>query len=165
MDFKDTPEEAKFRAKCRAWLEENAELKSAETNSTEKMNVGNESVLEKARVWQKKKYDAGWAMLHWPEEFGGIGASPIERIIWSEEESKFDVPRGIYEIGLGMAGPVLMEYATDEQKARYLPPMAEGKEIWCQLFSEPSAGSDVAGLRSKAVQDGDKWIVLSLIHI
>ena len=159
MDFKDTPEEAKFRAKCRAWLEENAELKSAETNSTEKMNVGNESVLEKARVWQKKKYDAGWAMLHWPEEFGGIGASPIERIIWSEEESKFDVPRGIYEIGLGMAGPVLMEYATDEQKARYLPPMAEGKEIWCQLFSEPSAGSDVAGLRSKAVQDGDKWIV------
>ncbi|MEC8000211.1 MAG: acyl-CoA dehydrogenase family protein, partial [Pseudomonadota bacterium] len=76
-----------------------------------------------------------------------------------EEESKFDVPRGIYEIGLGMAGPVLMEYATDEQKARYLPPMAEGKEIWCQLFSEPSAGSDVAGLRSKAVQDGDKWIV------
>ena len=159
MDFKDTPEEAKFRAKCRAWLEENAELKSAETNSTEKMNVGNESVLEKARVWQKKKYDAGWAMLHWPEDFGGIGASPIERIIWSEEESKFDVPRGIYEIGLGMAGPVLMEYATDEQKARYLPPMAEGKEIWCQLFSEPSAGSDVAGLRSKAVQDGDKWIV------
>ena len=159
MNFKDTPEEAKFRAKCRAWLEENAELKSAETNSTEKMNVGNESVLEKARVWQKKKYDAGWAMLHWPEEFGGIGASPIERIIWSEEESKFDVPRGIYEIGLGMAGPVLMEYATDEQKARYLPPMAEGKEIWCQLFSEPSAGSDVAGLRSKALKDGDKWIV------
>ena len=80
MDFNDTPEEAKFRAKCRAWLEENAELKSAETNSTEKMNVGNESVLEKARVWQKKKYDAGWAMLHWPEEFGGIGFSRLREL-------------------------------------------------------------------------------------
>ena len=123
------------------------------------MNVGNKSLLEAAAEWQKKKYDAGWAMIHWPKEFGGIGATPIERIIWAQEESKFNVPKGVYEIGLGMAGPVMMEYATDEQKERYLPPMAEGKEIWCQLFSEPSAGSDVAGLRSKAVQDGENWIV------
>ena len=159
MDFNDTPQEAEFRAKCRTWLEANAELKTKKTNSAKNMNVGNKSLLEAAAEWQKKKYDAGWAMIHWPKEFGGIGATPIERIIWAQEESKFNVPKGVYEIGLGMAGPVMMEYATDEQKERYLPPMAEGKEIWCQLFSEPSAGSDVAGLRSKAVQDGDNWIV------
>ena len=159
MDFNDTPQEAEFRAKCRAWLEANAELKTKKTNSAKNMNVGNKSLLEAAAEWQKKKYDAGWAMIHWPKEFGGIGASPIERIIWAQEESKYNVPKGVYEIGLGMAGPVMMEYATDEQKERYLPPMAEGKEIWCQLFSEPSAGSDVAGLRSKAVQDGENWIV------
>ena len=159
MDFNDTPQEAEFRTKCRAWLEANAELKTKKTNSAKNMNLGNKSLLEAAAEWQKKKYDAGWAMIHWPKEFGGIGASPIERIIWAQEESKFNVPKGVYEIGLGMAGPVMMEYATDEQKERYLPPMAEGKEIWCQLFSEPSAGSDVAGLRSKAVQDGENWIV------
>ena len=159
MDFNDTPQEAEFRANCRAWLEANAELKTKKTNSAKNMNIGNKSLLEAAAEWQKKKYDAGWAMIHWPKEFGGIGATPIERIIWAQEESKFNVPKGVYEIGLGMAGPVMMEYATDEQKERYLPPMAEGKEIWCQLFSEPSAGSDVAGLRSKAVQDGENWIV------
>ena len=159
MDFKDTPQEAEFRTKCRTWLEANAQLKTKKTNSIKNMNVGNKSLLEAASEWQKKKYDAGWAMIHWPKEFGGIGATPIERIIWAQEESKFNVPKGVYEIGLGMAGPVMMEYATDEQKERYLPPMAEGKEIWCQLFSEPSAGSDVAGLRSKAVQDGENWIV------
>ena len=159
MDFNDTPQEAEFRAKCRAWLEVNAELKTKKTNSAKNMNIGNKSLLEAAAEWQKKKYDAGWAMIHWPKEFGGIGATPIERIIWAQEESKFNVPKGVYEIGLGMAGPVMMEYATDEQKERYLPPMAEGKEVWCQLFSEPSAGSDVAGLRSKAVQDGENWIV------
>jgi alkylation response protein AidB-like acyl-CoA dehydrogenase len=155
MDFKDTPEEAKFRKTCRDWLEKNAKLKTG----VEKNEFGNDDFLQVAKDWQKKKYDAGWAMLHWPKEYGGIGASAIERIIWAEEESKFNVPRGIFEIGLGMAGPVMMEYASEEQKARYLPAMAEGKEIWCQLFSEPSAGSDVAGLRSKAVKDGDNWII------
>ena len=155
MDFKDNPKQASFRKNCREWLEKNAKLKIG----VEKNEFANIDFLQAAKGWQKKKYDAGWAMLHWPKEYGGIAASAIERIIWSEEESKFDVPRGIFEIGLGMCGPVMMEYASEEQKARYLPPMAEGKEIWCQLFSEPSAGSDVAGLRSKAVQDGDNWII------
>jgi alkylation response protein AidB-like acyl-CoA dehydrogenase len=137
-------------------LEENAEPKTAYDKEKSFANIDN---LESAKNWQKKKYDAGWAMLHWPKEYGGIAASAIERIIWAEEESKFDVPKGIFEIGLGMCGPVMMEYATEEQKSRYLPSMAEGNEIWCQLFSEPSAGSDVAGLRSKAVQNGDEWVI------
>ena len=109
MDFKDTPQEAEFRTKCRSWLEANAQLKTKKTNSVKNMNVGNKSLLEAASEWQKKKYDAGWAMIHWPKEFGGIGATPIERIIWAQEESKFNVPKGVYEIGLGMAGPVMME--------------------------------------------------------
>ena len=155
MDFNDTPEQAQFRNTCREWLEKNAEPKS----NKKKEDFADIEFLDVSREWQKKKYDAGWAMLHWPKEYGGIAASPIERIIWAEEESKFNVPRGIFEIGLGMCGPVMMEYASDEQKERYLPAMAEGTEIWCQLFSEPSAGSDVAGLRSKAVQDGDNWII------
>ena len=156
MDFNDTPQEAKFRKKCRDWLEKNASYKDGSSKSED---FANKDKLNDAKAWQKKKYDAGWAMLHWPKEYGGIGASSMERIIWANEEAKFDVPKGIFEIGLGMCGPVMMEYASEEQKERYLPPMAEGKEIWCQLFSEPSAGSDVAGLRSKAVQNGDKWII------
>ena len=109
MDFNDTPQEAEFRAKCRAWLETNAELKTKKTNSAKNMNVGNKSLLEAAAEWQKKKYDAGWAMIHWPKEFGGIGATPIERIIWAQEESKFNVAKGVYEIGLGIPAPVMLE--------------------------------------------------------
>ena len=161
MDFNDTPKQAEFRAKCRDWLDANAEIKDESKPKSISSAAENdlETIIKRAKEWQKKKYEAGWAMLHWPEEYGGINASPIERIIWTQEQAKFDVPGSIFEIGLGMCGPVLMEYATEEQKKRYLPSMAEGKEIWCQLFSEPSAGSDVAGLRSKAEKDGDDWIV------
>jgi len=157
MDFNDTPDQAKFRATCREWLEVNARLKEEQSNAHGESSL--DSHLKKSKEWQKKKYDAGWAMLHWPKEYGGREATPIERIIWGQEEAKFNVPGGIFEIGLGMCGPVMMQYATEEQKNRYLAPMAEGKEIWCQLFSEPSAGSDVAGLRSKAEKDGNEWVI------
>lgn len=159
MNFKDTEQQAQFRAKCSAWLKNNAQLKSETENHNPHGKSGSADFLIAAKTWQKKKFDAGWAMLHWPKIYGGLEASPLERIIWSQEEGKFNVPQGVYEIGLGMAGPVMMQYATEQQKQRYLPPMAAGEEIWCQLFSEPSAGSDVAGLRSKAVQDGDDWVI------
>ena len=161
MDFNDTPEQAKFRAKCREWLEANAELKESKSNGQNDSSLDDH--LKVAKAWQKKKYEAGWAMLHWPKEYGGIEASPIERIIWGQEEAKFNVPGGIFEIGLGMCGPVMMQYASAEQKDRYLAPMAEGKEIWCQLFSEPAAGSDVAGLRSKAEKDGDDVLIADIV--
>ena len=96
MDFNDTPEQAKFRKTCRDWLEKNAQLKDS---SPSESNFANKDIIKEAKAWQKKKYDAGWAMLHWPKEYGGIGASPIERIIWANEESKFNVPKGIFEIG------------------------------------------------------------------
>jgi alkylation response protein AidB-like acyl-CoA dehydrogenase len=159
MNFNDTEQQAEFRAKCSTWLKDNAQPKISARNDKRYVKADQKEFLKSALEWQKKKFDAGWAMLHWPKIYGGLEASPIERIIWGQEEAKFDVPWGVYEIGLGMAGPVMMQYATEEQKQRYLPPMAAGEEIWCQLFSEPSAGSDVAGLRSRAVQDGNDWII------
>ena len=159
MNFNDTEQQAEFRAKCSTWLKDNAQPKTSARNDKRYSKADQKEFLKSALEWQKKKFDAGWAMLHWPKIYGGLEASPIERIIWGQEEAKFDVPWGVYEIGLGMAGPVMMQYATEEQKQRYLPPMAAGEEIWCQLFSEPSAGSDVAGLRSRAVQDGSDWII------
>ena len=116
MDFNDTPEQAKFRARCREWLEANAELKESKGSGSNVPRSGEPSLvdhLKVAKAWQKKKYDAGWAMLHWPKEYGGIEASPIERIIWGQEEAKYDVPGGIFEIGLGMCGPVMMQYASE----------------------------------------------------
>ena len=159
MNFNDSEQQAQFRTKCSTWLHDNAQRKTQAGSDHPHGKRDSSEFLNAARSWQKKKFDAGWAMLHWPKIYGGLEASPLERIIWGQEEAKFDVPQGIYEIGLGMAGPVMMQYATEQQKQRYLPPMAAGEEIWCQLFSEPSAGSDVAGLRSKAVQDGDDWII------
>lgn len=156
MNFDDTPEEAAFRAEARAWLEAHAPKDVARMG---RENVDEATALAAARAWQGKKAAAGWACLHWPKAYGGRGASPIERVIWEQEEGRFAVPRGFFDIGLGMCGPTMMMYATEEQKARHLPPMLRGEEIWCQLFSEPSAGSDVAGLRMRAVPDGDDWVI------
>ena len=117
------------------------------------------SSLERARAWMQIKHESGWACLHWPKEYGGRDAAPMERVIYSQEEAKYRLPNGFYEIGQGMAGPVMMMYATEDQKERYLPPMSTGEEIWCQLFSEPAAGSDVAGIKTKAELDGDTWTV------
>jgi alkylation response protein AidB-like acyl-CoA dehydrogenase len=147
MDFDDTPEEATFRSKARAWVAANAP----------KTHTGD--VIRDSKAWQKKKYEAGWACLDWPKAFGGRGATPIERVIWRQEEGWFGTLSDIFVIGHGMCGPTLMAYASEEQKRRYLPPLAAGEEIWCQLFSEPSSGSDLAGLRTRAVKDGDDWIV------
>ena len=159
MDFNDTPEEAKYRVQVQTWLKENAsEYGLADVLSTRsKENI--EEDLKKAKAWQAKKADAGYACIMWPEAYGGRGGTPLEMVIYREEEAKYAVPRGFFEIGQGMAGPTMMSYATEDQKQQYLKPMLRGDDIWCQLFSEPSAGSDLAGLRMRAIQDGDDWIV------
>ena len=149
MDFDDTESEATFRAEAKAWLTANAPGTDA----------GDSDYLDRAKAWQLKKYEAGWACLRWPKEFGGRGASPTEASIFAEEESRFEVPPGVFTIGQGMAAPTMMAYATEEQKARYLPKLASGEEIWCQLFSEPAGGSDLAALRTRAERDGDDWVI------
>tara|TARA_Y100000590_G_scaffold107682_2_gene122526 strand:- start:36867 stop:38096 length:1230 start_codon:yes stop_codon:yes gene_type:complete len=157
VDFKDTSEEATFRKEVDKWLSDNAELKEGPNDSLSSLTE--EEALLRAKEWAAKLYDDGWACLHWPKEYGGRGSTPIERVIWGQEVSKYKVPGGFFEIGQGMAGPVLMMYATEEQKKRFLPPLAKGEEVWCQLFSEPGAGSDLAGLKTKSVLEGDTWTI------
>ena len=159
MDFNDTHEEAKFRAEVRAWLEANAKPKDLSKARAGRSNKAEADRLASARVWQAKKAEAGYAAITWPTEFGGLGGSPIQSVIYSQEESNFEVPGGFFDIGLGMCIPTMMAWATKEQNERFVKPALYGEEIWCQLFSEPSAGSDVAGLRTKAERDGDDWII------
>ena len=150
MDFNDTPEEARFREEASSWLAENAPTDDAFRAL---------SPLEQAKVWQKRKYDAGWACIGWAPDFGGRGASAIEEVIWRQEESQYDLPANFFLIGQGMIGPTLMAWATDKDKARFLPKLASGEEVWCQLFSEPAGGSDLAALRTRAERDGDDWVI------
>ena len=161
MNFDDTPQEAKFRADVRSWIAANAPKKyEAELKEASgRFNLKNDDIIKVSKDWQKKKADGGWACLQWPKEFGGRGASPIERVIWDQEEGIYSKLSAPFMIGQGMCGPTVMTYASDDLKKRYLPPLASGEKIWCQLFSEPAAGSDVAGLRTKAERDGDDWII------
>ncbi|ANK80896.1 MAG: acyl-CoA dehydrogenase [Rhizobiales bacterium NRL2] len=163
MDFDDTPEEAEFRKTARAWIAANApkhlepELKQAGFATS---GITSMDPLVASREWQKKKYDAGWACLHWPKEYGGAAATPIQRVIWGQEEGVYAKLSSPFLIGQGMCGPTVMEWADEETKRRMLPPLASGEEIWCQLFSEPAAGSDLAGIRTRAEQqDNGDWIV------
>jgi alkylation response protein AidB-like acyl-CoA dehydrogenase len=162
MNFDDTPQEAAFRAEAKAWVDANAprefeaELSKA---SLGRIKLQKHDIVEVAKAWQKKKSDAGWVCLHWPKEYGGRGATPVERVIWQQEEGVYFKLTSPFQIGEGMCGPTLMAYGSEDDKRRYLPKIASGEEIWCQLFSEPSGGSDVAGLRTRAERDGDHWII------
>ncbi len=160
MDFNDTPEEAAFRAEAHAWLAANAELRGPDDPTSSALaEIESEEELQRAKDWQKKKADAGWACITWPKEYGGRGATPIQSVIWGQEEARFRTPPNVFGIGIGMCGPTILTHGTDEQKRRWIPRLVSGEEVWCQLFSEPSAGSDLAGLRTSAVQDGDEWVV------
>ncbi len=163
MELTDTPEAAAFRAECRAWLEANARRRPEATVSSVTGVLGaeidSEESLKRARDYQRRAAADGWAAVGWPREFGGRGASFIEQIVFGDEASRFDVPDHVFRIGVTMGGPTVIAHGTDDQRARWLPPLLTGEEIWCQLFSEPGAGSDLAGLRTTAVRDGDEWIV------
>ena len=155
MNFDDTPQEAAFREEARSFLSANATLKT----DAKPREESEEQYVERARVWQKLKSENGWACLNYPPEYGGRGATPMEQIIWGQEEGRYDVPVGPYAIGLGMCGPTLIAYASDEEKEKRVPRMVSGEDIWCQLFSEPGAGSDLANLRTRCERDGDDWVI------
>jgi alkylation response protein AidB-like acyl-CoA dehydrogenase len=162
MNFDDTPQEAAFRTEAKAWIDANAprefeaELSKA---SLGRIKLQKHDIVEVAKAWQKKKSEAGYVCLHWPKEYGGRGATAVERVIWQQEEGVYFKLTSPFQIGEGMCGPTLMAYGSEADKRRYLPKIATGEEIWCQLFSEPSGGSDVAGLRTRAEADGDHWII------
>jgi alkylation response protein AidB-like acyl-CoA dehydrogenase len=156
MDFNDTAEEAEYRAQVRAWLETNAP-KGAKGAS---LGDEDDSQLETSKAWQAKKAAAGYAQIRWPKEWGGGGGSTIQSVIFSQEESRLGVSLGgPFAIGLGMCVPTVMATADDETKARFVGPAVRGEEIWCQLFSEPAGGSDVAAIRTRAIRDGDEWVI------
>jgi alkylation response protein AidB-like acyl-CoA dehydrogenase len=150
MDFSDTSDEAAFREEARTWLAANIPSEG---------ELEGLDYIDRAKLWQKRKYDAGWACIRWPKQYGGRDANAIEQVILNQEEARFDTPMSIFMIGQGMAAPTLMTYGNDDDKARYLPDLASGEKVWCQLFSEPAGGSDLAALRTRSVRDGDDWII------
>lgn len=151
----------RFRSEARRWLENHAARRGADDNPAaifvEHEDEG--AYVSQARVWQRRLFEAGWTGLTWPTEYGGRGLGPQHQIIWTQEAGAYDIPTTIFGIGIGMAGPTILAWGTDEQKERWLEPMLTGEEIWCQLFSEPDAGSDVASVRTRAVRDGDEYVV------
>ena len=159
MDFEDTAEEAKFRSEVRRWLDENA--KGSKADGDEMAERSDKDFLARGRAWQAKKAKAGYARITWPKEVGGYGGTPIQQVIFSQEEGKSGVAGlgGPFAIGLGMCIPTLMAYGAKDAIGRYVGPALRGEEIWCQLFSEPAGGSDVAGLRTRAEKDGDTWTI------
>ena len=158
MNFNDTPAEAEFRKEARAFLEVNAR-RIMPGQTTSRTRDRDAEVIKDAKAWQAKKAKAGFVAITWPKAVGGRGGTPIQQIIYAQEEAQFVTPPGVFDIGLGMCIPTLIKHGKPEHAARYVKPALMGEEIWCQLFSEPVAGSDVAGIRTKAVRDGDGWVV------
>jgi acyl-CoA dehydrogenase len=160
MDFDDTPQEAAFRARARAWLESVATPRDPDAAASDPLREReDEEAIRRAKAWQLRKFEAGWACLTWPKEYGGQDLGRMEQVIWRQEEGRFETAGDLYAIGHGMLGPTLLAHGTPEQKARTVREMARGQVVWCQLFSEPDAGSDLAGLRTSAVRDGDAWVL------
>src|ERR1700753_178636 len=162
MNCDDTPQEAAFRAEARAWIDAHApkELEAElSSSSLGRIRLKHADIVEGGKAWQKKKFDDGWGRLHWRKEYGGRGASPIERVIWQQEEGVYGKLTQPFQIGEGMCGPTVMAFASEAHRRRHLPKLASGEEVWCQLFSEPAGGSDVAGLRTRAERKGDDWII------
>jgi alkylation response protein AidB-like acyl-CoA dehydrogenase len=161
VNFEDTPEEAAFREECRAFLSQHAALKEPGalrvTMST--LAEDEEAHVKACRDWQRTKAEAGWAGLTWPVAYGGRGLSGLMQGIFLEEEARYDVPTGMFAQAIGMVGPTIIVHGTEEQKQQFLQPILRGEQVWCQLFSEPDAGSDLASLACRAVRDGDEYIV------
>jgi alkylation response protein AidB-like acyl-CoA dehydrogenase len=156
VDLDDTQEQADYRAQVRSWLDEHRseapvlEGPGAITDESE--------VIAARRAWQGKLAEGGLAGVTWPKEYGGQGLGPIEQVICNQEIARAKVPGILDAIGVGMLGPTIIAHGTDEQKTRYLGPMLHGDEVWCQLFSEPAAGSDLAAVQTRArLQDDGSW--------
>jgi alkylation response protein AidB-like acyl-CoA dehydrogenase len=159
MRLDDTPEEAAFRARVRAWLDAHACLREDGDDLAGFRALPDAEKLPLARAWQAAKAEAGYAALTLPMHLGGAGLSGVEQMIFRQEEARYRIPFGVYEIGMGMCIPTIAALGAPNQTQLYVPPAIRGETIWCQLFSEPEAGSDLAALKTRAVQDGDQWRV------
>lgn len=152
MDIAYTNEQHAFRGEVRAWMERHVPKERLTSLDTEEG-------FHLHRQWEKTLHAGGWGMVTWPEKFGGRGLNLIEWLIFEEEYYRADAPLRVSQNGIFLLGPTLMEFGTAEQKARFLPPMAAGDEIWAQAWSEPGAGSDMAAIRTTATRDGDHYVI------
>lgn len=164
MDFDDSPELADFRAQVRTFIDANAELKRGDERDWSRNGAATDPEVAadyraRCHAWQKLLYDSGWAGLAWPTAFGGRGLSAAHQIVFNQELARYDTTAGFITAAQALVGPTLMAHGTPEQQQRYLGPLLSGEESWCQLFSEPGAGSDLAALATRAVRDGDDWVV------
>jgi alkylation response protein AidB-like acyl-CoA dehydrogenase len=164
MEFEDTPAEAAFRAEARAFLDAHAPRRSGDDLSWTKGLLSldpaeEEAYRDRCRAWQRTLFDNGWAGITWPKQYGGRGATTVESMIFNQEAANYAATSGFIAAALQLVGPPILAFGTDEQKQRYIPPLLRGDELWCQLFSEPGAGSDLASVRTRAERDGDEWIV------
>ena len=157
MDFSYSTAELDFREEVRDWIDKN--IPGDYGTEAWPKPADEKEQLEDSMKWMKTLHEGGWAGINWPKEYGGRAASPIEQFIWMEEISGHSTPQAINGIGVGMAGPTIMTHATDEQKKRHLENILSGEEIWCQGFSEPNAGSDLAALKTSCVDDGDDYVI------
>ncbi len=151
MDLTLSPSEEEFRDEVRAWLQAN--------NPGPEPEGGLDELMAFRTDWQRRLHGAGWAGISWPKEYGGRGATQIEQAIFVAEATREEAPSPANVLGLAMGGPVVIAHGSEEQKQRYLEPILTADEIWCQGFSEPESGSDLASLKTRAVKDGDEWVV------
>ncbi len=156
MDLNLTPQELRFRDEVRVWFAENVPKDWVKRRDEEESMLGR---FEYLRAWQRKLYDEGWAGISWPKDFGGRGAAVMEQVIFIEEMARAEAPPMANVIALGLIGPTIIAFGTPEHKKRYLAKMLSAEEIWCQGFSEPNAGSDLAALSTTGVLDGDHFVV------
>jgi acyl-CoA dehydrogenase len=164
VDFDDTPEEAAVRAEAKAFLDAHARLKDGSDRDWSRGAMATDpeeqaEYLRHCHEWQATLYDNGWAGIAWPKAFGGRGGTPSDSIIFSQEARAYDVTTGFIGAAQQLVGPALMRHGSPEQQSRYLGPLLRGDELWCQLFSEPGAGSDLAALATRAERDGDEFVV------
>jgi alkylation response protein AidB-like acyl-CoA dehydrogenase len=150
VDLTLSPSEESFRDELRAWLGENHPGPAPE---------GDDAGFAFRRAWQRRLHEAGWAGVSWPTEYGGRGATLVEQAIFNEEFVRAQAPSAANVLGLAMGGPTVIAHGTEEQKRRYLEPILSAEEIWCQGFSEPDSGSDLASVKTRGVRDGDDWLV------
>lgn len=159
MDFNDTPAEAAFRAEARAWFEANARPRRSDAPPGLFDERESEDLVAASRAWQGRKAAAGFGAIIWPKEHGGRGGRLVEQSIWDQEEAGYDTPPNIFSVSLGMVGPTIATHGTPDQKARHLRAMLTGAQLFCQLFSEPGAGSDLAGIATRARPGNGGWVV------
>ncbi|WP_196773122.1 acyl-CoA dehydrogenase family protein [Mycobacterium intracellulare] len=156
VDFSYPAEVEQFRTELREWLAENL---TDELVAARRPAGRDDAAFERLRVWNARMADAGWAAVSWPREYGGRGATVLEQLVYTEETTRARAPVPLNVIGLNNIAPAIMQYGTESQKRTLLPRMMRADDIWCQGMSEPEAGSDLAALRTRAVRDGDDFIV------